>query len=164
MEIRSAVADDIPAIVTLGERVWRAHYPGIISAEQIDYMLARGYARGALAPFFASRTAGIDLAFDQGPLAGFMAWLLLADTRELKIDKLYVDMARQRTGVGRALLDRASAHAREHDARCVILNVNKQNTQAIAAYRKHGFAVREGVTIDIGGGFVMDDFVMQRTV
>jgi ribosomal protein S18 acetylase RimI-like enzyme len=40
------------------------------------------------------------------------------------------------------------------------LNVNKQNAAAIAAYRRNGFSVREEMVIDIGGGFVMDDYIM----
>lgn len=33
---------------------------------------------------------------------------------------------------------------------------------AIAAYRKYGFTVREEVVQDIGGGFVMDDYIMEK--
>jgi hypothetical protein len=40
--------------------------------------------------------------------------------------------------------------------------VNKRNASAIAAYRKHGFDVRESVVKDIGGGFVMDDYIMEK--
>jgi len=34
----------------------------------------------------------------------------------------------------------------------------------VRAYEKHGFAIRESVVVDIGGGFVMDDFVMARSL
>ena len=44
----------------------------------------------------------------------------------------------------------------------LILNVNKNNVQAIRAYEKNGFAIREAVVVDIGGGFVMDDYVMAK--
>ena len=42
--------------------------------------------------------------------------------------------------------------------------VNKQNAHAIAAYEKYGFAKREAVRVDIGNGFVMDDFIMARSL
>jgi ribosomal protein S18 acetylase RimI-like enzyme len=42
--------------------------------------------------------------------------------------------------------------------------VNKQNAQAIAAYRKNGFEVREAVRVEIGNGFVMDDFIMAKSL
>ncbi len=48
--------------------------------------------------------------------------------------------------------------------RDLVLAVNRGNTKAIAAYLKHGFAVREAVVKDIGGGFVMDDYWMVKKV
>ncbi|MEO8488040.1 MAG: hypothetical protein ABI585_17060, partial [Betaproteobacteria bacterium] len=44
----------------------------------------------------------------------------------------------------------------------LVLNVNKRNAKAIAAYRACGLATREDVVVDIGGGFVMDDYVMAK--
>ena len=44
------------------------------------------------------------------------------------------------------------------------LAVNKRNGHAIAAYKKHGFKIVESALKDIGGGFVMDDYVMTRHV
>ena len=41
----------------------------------------------------------------------------------------------------------------------LVLAVNKQNVRAIAAYERKGFSVRESVCVNIGGGFVMDDFI-----
>jgi ribosomal protein S18 acetylase RimI-like enzyme len=46
----------------------------------------------------------------------------------------------------------------------VILAVNKRNTTAIASYKKYGFVVREAIVDDIGHGFVMDDFVMEKVL
>ena len=46
----------------------------------------------------------------------------------------------------------------------MILAVNKQNSRAIAAYLKNGFAVREAVRVEIGNGFVMDDFIMAKSL
>ena len=163
-QIRAASRGDIAGIAELARRVWRAHYPGIITAAQIEYMLERGYAFDALARFVDGPDAGIDLACVDDVLAGFCAWMLLGASNELKIDKLYVDVDLHRGGIGGALIDAARDHACRTGARALVLNVNKNNERAIAAYRKHGFRVRESVVIDIGGGFVMDDFVMERTV
>ena len=45
---------------------------------------------------------------------------------------------------------------------CVILQVNKRNVNAIQSYQKYGFVVREATVEDIGRGFVMDDYVMEK--
>jgi ribosomal protein S18 acetylase RimI-like enzyme len=46
----------------------------------------------------------------------------------------------------------------------VVLAVNKHNASAIAAYRKHGFEIAQAVVKDIGGGYVMDDYIMEKRV
>ena len=162
--LRSATTTDIPAIRALADRTWRAHYPAILSAAQIDYMLARGYAPDVLQGFIDGPTAGIELAHREGSLAGFAAWLLLARHQEVKLDKLYVDPDQQRHGIGRALIGAVEQHARALGARAIVLNVNKHNTSAQAAYVRAGFGIRSAVVVDIGSGFVMDDYVMARAL
>ncbi|MEO5700266.1 MAG: GNAT family N-acetyltransferase [Casimicrobiaceae bacterium] len=162
--LRAADAAGIPAVQNLAEAVWYAHYPAIISTEQIAYMLARGYANDALQRLVDSPDGGIDLAESDTGLLGFAAWMTLDDRSAVKLDKLYVDVLHQRAGVGRALVERVVGHARDVGANAVVLNVNKHNTGAQAAYRRVGFVVRESVLVDIGDGFVMDDYVMTRSV
>jgi ribosomal protein S18 acetylase RimI-like enzyme len=97
-------------------------------------------------------------------LAGFASSLLCASPGEIKLDKLYVDPACQRLGLGGRLIAQVSARALSNGGNTLILAVNKRNERAIAAYRKHGFAVREAVRVDIGNGFVMDDFIMAKSL
>ena len=67
-------------------------------------------------------------------------------------------------GLGRRLIEHVAAQARADGATTLVLNVNKRNASAIAAYRRCGFAVREEVVVDIGGGYVMDDYVMAKAL
>jgi ribosomal protein S18 acetylase RimI-like enzyme len=162
-ELRSARRDEVPAVQALARVVWWSHYPGIISDAQIEYMLERGYADDALARFVAGPDAGLEVAFAGPLLVGFGAWYASGEA-EVKLDKLYVHPEWQRHGVGRGLIARVADLARAGGHRTLVLNVNKHNVLAQAAYRKHGFAVREAVEIDIGNGFVMDDYVMARAL
>jgi diamine N-acetyltransferase len=152
----------LTAVQALAERVWRTHYPGIITPDQIDYMLRRSYALPVLAGFLHRTDAGIELAYMQSELAGFAAWYLMDDGAAAKLDRLYVAAECQRRGIGGRLVARVVELARAAGAVRVVLNVNKHNVQAQRAYRKHGFAVREAVVVDIGQGYVMDDYVMER--
>ncbi|BFT72400.1 GNAT family N-acetyltransferase [Paenibacillus sp. P36] len=44
------------------------------------------------------------------------------------------------------------------------LTVNRNNESSIAVYEKKGFrTVREQI-VDIGNGFVMDDFIMEKEI
>jgi RimJ/RimL family protein N-acetyltransferase len=44
------------------------------------------------------------------------------------------------------------------------LTVNKYNTNSIKAYEKMGFEKIDSVVMDIGNGYVMDDYVMKKEV
>jgi hypothetical protein len=41
--ITRLTGNDIDTLIPLAGRIWHAHYPDIITVEQIDYMLERGY-------------------------------------------------------------------------------------------------------------------------
>ena len=45
--------------------------------------------------------------------------------------------------------------------RAVFLTVNKGNARAISVYERFGFKKIHAVVTDIGGGFVMDDYIYQ---
>jgi GNAT superfamily N-acetyltransferase len=149
-------------IAALAQVVWRAHYPGIISLEQIEYMLARMYA----IPTMENELAG-GICYDRlilgEELVGFASYGPAA-ANEIKLHKLYVHPQRQRRGFGTLLLEHVCAETSRLGFSRMILSVNKANTKAIAAYQKNGFVIREAAVVDIGGGFVMDDFVMERGI
>jgi ribosomal protein S18 acetylase RimI-like enzyme len=162
IEVRHARHDELPVVQRLAEVIWHAHYPGIITQEQIGYMLERGYAVEVLAGFLGRSDRGLLLAEIDGEPAGFAAWCGTDDPDEAKLDKLYVLPSHQRRGLGGRLIRSVVDLARTSGATTLILNVNKHNAQAIRAYEKHGFAIREGVVVDIGNGLVMDDYVMAK--
>jgi len=160
--ISRARPEQLPDVQRLAGVIWRAHYPGIISAAQIEYMLARGYALDVLAGFLAGQDRGLELATICGELCGLAAWYLTDDPATAKLDKLYVLPPRQRSGVGGQLIRRVEQLARRAGATLLVLNVNKYNAKAICAYERHGFTVREAVVVHIGEGFVMDDYIMVK--
>jgi GNAT superfamily N-acetyltransferase len=152
---------DLPDIAALAAFVWKAHYPGIIPPAQIDYMLARMYDVEVMRRELAEGMSWFKALID-GAVVGFAAAGATEAAGEFKLHKLYVHHKWQRHGIGGVLLRIVEKTARERGATTLILNVNKRNTTAIAAYHKRGFTIRESVVIDIGGGFVMDDHVMEK--
>ena len=172
IDFRAMTPDDVAPVADLARAIWNRHYPSIITQAQIDYMLGERYNPERLMVELGMREVFWELAWVEGRLAGFSSTIDLAlkdanganGANELKLDKLYVDVAMHRQGVGGALMGRAVARAKSLGREALVLAVNKRNEKAIAAYRKHGFEVRESVRVDIGQGFVMDDFIMQRTI
>lgn len=164
IEIVPLAAPDVAAVIALARRIWKAHYPGIISQEQIDYMLAQRYTVARLQQELAMPEIRWELARQAGQLLGFASTIHLPEMQELKLDKLYVAPEAQGRGVGRALVASALARAKALSCSALILGVNKNNEQAITAYRHFGFVVRAEAKVDIGAGFVMDDFIMARSL
>ena len=44
------------------------------------------------------------------------------------------------------------------------LQVNKHNHKAIHAYHRNGFVNRKSIVVEIGDGYFMDDFLMEKTI
>lgn len=152
---------DLAEISRLAGLIWRAHYPGIISAEQIEYMLARMYALEVLREEVLRGGIRYDRLILAGEGAGFAA-CGPAQPGVVKLHKLYVRPEWHGRGFGSLLLRHCEREAAKGGAKRLILSVNKQNAKAIAAYRRNGFTLLESVTVDIGGGFVMDDYVFGK--
>ncbi len=154
-------AGHLSGIQRLAHAIWREHYPGIISSEQIEYMLREGYSFEALQREFAQGVIRYDRALLEGALVGFSAYGPHSDADALVLHKLYVEAAQRGRGCARKLVEAASEHALANSRNRVILRVNKRNSVAIAAYERMGFAKRESIVSDIGGGFCMDDYLME---
>ncbi len=152
---------EVEAVCALAGVVWRHHYPAIIGTAQIEYMLAQRYAPALVREELARGDIWWDVLAEDGTMVAFACSMAGADA-EVKLDKLYVHPTRQRRGYGGALIEHAVRRAQALGFRKMILAVNKRNTTAIAAYVKDGFEIREALVKDIGGGFVMDDYIMER--
>jgi len=152
--------DEAEALADLARVVWQSAYPAIISQGQIDYMLAQRYKPGLIRQTLA-RGDRWDAAWDGGSMVGFVHGYPMSDG-DYKLDKLYVHPDYQRHGIGGLLMARIERHAREHGCDRVVLRVNRNNVNAIAAYRKYGFVVATEIAEEIGQGFVMDDYVMVK--
>ena len=162
--IAPAVAEDIERLAALAREIWLAHYSSIITAAQIDYMLEQRYAAAVVRAELQRDDVWWDKLLLDGVMAGFSSYFLVAEGRAMKLDKLYVHPAHQRCGYGGKMIERALHVAGEQSCAMLLLAVNKNNRHAINAYLKHGFRIRESVVKDIGGGFVMDDYIMVKDV
>jgi ribosomal protein S18 acetylase RimI-like enzyme len=159
--IELARSEHLAEISALAAIIWRTHYPGIISHQQIDYMLMRMYDVELM-----RRELEAGIAYDRllvdGTLRGFASYGPESSAREAKLHKLYVHPDFQRRGFGAMLLRHVESVIRARGLIQLVLAVNKKNEKAIAAYHKNGFTIRESVVNDIGGGFMMDDYVMMK--
>ena len=159
--IRPACPADIPTLRSLAERIWRAHYPGIISHAQIDYMLAWMYSPTTIAREMAEGV-NWELLHVEGQPVGYLAYVRDSTETTVELNKLYLLPEWHGHGLGHLMLNHVRARSVAWGAHCIHLNVNKANTIAIRAYERAGFRVLKSVRNEIGAGYVMDDYVMTR--
>ena len=85
----------------------------------------------------------------------------LHEPRVYKLHKIYVLPSQQGRGTGRFIIDQLEKAMKARDATALLLNVNRQNN-AKSFYEKLGFTVIKEEDIDIGNGYFMNDYVMEK--
>jgi len=159
---------DFPVLRELAETIWRQHYVGIIAAAQIEYMLAGRFTDEALRQHVQAAGRWLEMLRVSGTPVGYCGYELAcldgdeSTANSLKLGQLYVLESHRGMGLGRFMLGHVGGWARKLGRRSLWLQVNKQNTGAIGFYRSAGFEVVREAVFQIGGGFVMDDYVMAK--
>jgi ribosomal protein S18 acetylase RimI-like enzyme len=159
--IEVSTENQIDIIESLAKEIWTEHFIPIIGEQQVDYMLAKYQSKQAVKQQIAS---GVLYFLIKESLAfiGYIAVHPRGD--ELFLSKIYVQSSCRARGYGKKAVQFVETLARERGLRKIALTVNKNNTSAIRAYEKVGFRNVGSLVQDIGSGFVMDDYAMEKTV
>ena len=153
---------DFDIVAQLADTIWRAHYSSLIGMAQIDYMLDGRYAPERLRGYLGSQERWLWLLRVAGVPAGYCSCSLVEETDAMKLEQLYLLADYKGQGLGGRMLRHVEAKASAMGRSRLFLTVNKGNTDSIAIYRKSRFVVREEAVFDIGNGYVMDDYVMEK--
>jgi ribosomal protein S18 acetylase RimI-like enzyme len=153
---------DFAVVARLADTIWRAHYSSMIGMAQIDYMLDGRYAPERLRGYIDSQERWLWLLRVAGAPAGYCSCSLGEHADAMKLEQLYLLADYKGQGLGGRMLRHVEAKSVSVGRTRLYLTVNKGNTESIAIYRKSGFVVREEAVFDIGSGYVMDDYVMEK--
>lgn len=154
---------DIPAIRAVAHAAWPVAYRTILSPDQLAYMLDLMYSETALQRQFAEGLVFL-VAEQNGTIIGFSSHgVHHQGTDRTRLHKLYIDPNITGQGLGRQLLEALEQAARAAGDQVINLNVNRSNP-AVNFYLHLGFEVVREEVLDIGQGYVMDDYVMERPV
>jgi ribosomal protein S18 acetylase RimI-like enzyme len=104
------------------------------------------------------------LVVDEEESAGYFALVADEDSGSTQLGKVYLKRSCRGRGLGRAVLAFIEEESVARGVRELWLTVNKDNVDSIAFYQRLGFVVAEPLVMDIGNGFVMDDYRMVKRV
>ena len=153
---------DFETLAQLGEKIWREHYAKIISMAQIMYMLSGRYAPENLRSYLNAEDRWLNLLKLGETAVGYCSYSTTASPAEMKLEQLYLLEECRGKGLGFMMLSHVEDQARKLRLGVLMLQVNKLNADSIAFYQKAGFTIREEAAFDIGNGYVMDDYVMEK--
>ena len=155
--------ESLAVVRRIADEIWPETFRPILPPEQIPYMMKMMYS-----PEVMERELAAGFHFDAlyvGEIpAGYVSYAEYDLPQVAKLHKVYLLSKFHGQGYGTLMLKHVCAKCRELGFTAVRLNVNKYNARAIAAYERNGFVRVESVKIDIGGGFFMDDYIMEKTL
>ncbi|NLL34147.1 MAG: GNAT family N-acetyltransferase [Clostridiales bacterium] len=154
---RAKTREDAASIAGLARTIWTEHYTPIIGSSQVEYMLENIQSAEKIAEAMESGSE-YYMAYLYDRLIGYMA--IHEDSESMVLSKLYIEKDfRGRRIAGQFILllqDRAAEAGKDK----ITLTVNKNNLNSISIYKRMGFEIEGELITDIGGGFVMDDYLM----
>lgn len=155
-------AKQVADIARMAHEVWNEYYVPLIGQAQVDYMVAKFQSAEAMQAQIDSGHEYFQIE-QAGGKVGYAA--IRHDVAEARvfISKLYLLASYRKSGAGRKTLALIEQIARERAATHLWLTVNKGNA-SVHAYERLGFRIVEALVMDIGGGFVMDDYKMEKAV
>jgi ribosomal protein S18 acetylase RimI-like enzyme len=168
--LKPVTEPDFAVLRELAGTIWRQHYSAFIVAGQIDYMLAGRFSDEALQENIQAVDRWLELLRVSGTPVGYCGYELAgmddvgSTPAAMKLGQLYVLESCRGMGLGRHMLRHVEDRASERGSGGLWLQVDKKNAAAIGFYRSAGFEVIREAAFDIGGGFVMDDYVMAKQV
>jgi ribosomal protein S18 acetylase RimI-like enzyme len=159
-EIKIATAEDIPLIRELTFRVWPQTYQGILTPEQIDYMLEMMYSVDSLQQQINVQGCHFIIAYEDGNPVGFASYNE-EESKRWKLNKIYILQNQQGKGTGRFVIDHIIEQIKKQNASSLFLQVNKDNNAKVF-YERLGFIEVDFINLDIGNGYFMNDYIMEK--
>ena len=153
-------SQDIKTVAQLAHEIWTHHYVPIIGQDQVDYMLDKFQDADAIKHQIETGYEYFLIYYKENPY-GYLALVPDIKEKRMMISKIYVDSRFRGLNLGSKFLDFTIEKARNGTFNSIWLTVNKNNNKSIEWYQSKGFSIKEKIEMDIGNGFIMDDYLME---
>jgi RimJ/RimL family protein N-acetyltransferase len=153
--------EDLIQIEEMANIIWHEHYTPIIGVEQVIYMLDKFQSVASMSDQIEKGYQYFLILQDKAHV-GYLSFVKRDD--ELFLSKIYILEQFRGQGIGRVAFRFIETKAKENSCKKIGLTVNKYNSNSIRAYERAGFENVGAIVQDIGNNFVMDDYIMQKSL
>jgi RimJ/RimL family protein N-acetyltransferase len=141
--------------------IWTEHYPPLIGRAQVDYMLEHFHSEVIMRQQINEGMEYYLVTEEEGDMGYFSVQYR---ERDLFLSKFYLEKGARGKGHSREMLSVVEALAFRKGLKRITLNTHKRNAIAIRAYEGLGFRIVGPVLTDIGEGYVMDDYQLEKLI
>ncbi len=156
--------EQITNLAFMADTVWHEWFVGIISTEQIDYMVNKFQSFQAVKKQIEKDGYEYFFMNVNGTNVGYFGIHAEQDTKKMFLSKIYILKSFRGNRYASETFEFLEGMCQGMGFNSIYLTVNRFNDNAINVYYKRGFEKIREQTADIGNGFVMDDYIMERKV
>lgn len=157
-----SMANEISVLAELASEIWHEYYVSILSEEQIDYMVDKFQSTPAITDQIQNQGYEYFFLKDKGEPAGYIG--VKEEEGKLFLSKLYVRKEHRGKGYASKGMEFLVEVCKQRGLGHIWLTVNRYNDDTIAVYTRKGFKPVRTQVADIGNGYVMDDYVMEKEI
>lgn len=156
--------EQITNLAFIADTVWHEWFQTILSLEQIDYMVQKFQSFQAMKEQITKEGYEYYFLNVNGINVGYIGIHVEPDTGKLFLSKIYILKSFRGHRYASEAFEFLEGMCQGLNLNSIYLTVNKYNENSINVYTKRGFQNIKAQITDIGNGYVMDDYVMEKTV
>lgn len=154
--------EGIKEVAALAKKIWFEHYCKIIDEGQIEYMVNKYQSKKAIKQQIESEGYQYFITEFNGEQAGYFG--IQINDGSIFLSKLYIDRSFRHKGIASQVIHFLCRIGKRDGLEKIWLTVNRNNLGSIEAYKHLGFITERLQVAEIGEGYVMDDYIMERKI
>lgn len=151
--------DLLKILSDLSYTIWHEFFPCILSSDQIDYMVDKFQSYDAMNDQIKNGYEYYLIEYDNKYI-GYTG--IRKEIDKLFISKIYLLNEYRGKHLSKNIFVFFDDICDKFNLNVQYLTVNKYNTNAINVYIHYGFKIIRDVVTDIGNGYVMDDYILEK--
>ena len=151
-------------LARMAHDIWFEYWPDLIGAGQTAYMVEQFQSRDAIERDMGAHAYEYWIITADGRDVGYTGGRVEPETNRFFISKIYLFKEERGKHFASATIAFYDELCRNRGLDAMYLTVNKHNDLGIRAYTAKGFETIDAVRTDIGEGYVMDDYIMEKQV